>query len=59
VISIVQFVLFAACAGVLIWVGWDLIRSDETEDPLRGLREQYSVPMPASPPAQPAPEPGR
>lgn len=59
VISIVQFVLFAACAGVLIWVGWDLIRSDETEDPLRGLREQYSVPMPASPPAQPAPEPVR
>lgn len=53
--SIVQFVLFAACAGVLVWVGWDLIRSDTIEDPLRGLRERFSAPMPE--PAPPTPEP--
>lgn len=54
-LSLAQFLLFALCAGVLIWVGWDLIKSDEREDPLRGLREQFSAPMPPQAPAA-APE---
>lgn len=57
--SILQFVVFAMCVGVLIWVGWDLIRSDETEDPLRGLRDRFSAPMPQPAPAQPEPERAR
>ncbi len=52
-LSLAQFILFLLCAALLTWVGWDLIKSDEREDPLRGMREQYSAPMPRS--AEPNP----
>lgn len=46
VVSAIQLLMFFACAAVLTWVGYDLLRSDRTRDLPNPEAEQYSAPMP-------------
>ncbi len=46
-ISAAQMSAFVVCAGVLAWVGWDLLRSDRGRDePAADSGAEYSAPMP-------------
>lgn len=51
-ITTLQLTLFAACVGVLVWVGYDLLQSDRLRDRPNPEAERLSAPMPDTAPAQ-------